>query len=158
MLSSLLFLPTALLLAQAPATPASDAPRIDIPTGQDIRITAGEQVQVGRFLSFRDGKLRYFLTDGAPHTVPAEALSEVAVRSHPVRTGALIGAPIGALVVGLAAAGLTHFGNDIGDGPPASVGDSAVVGAITGAVLGAAIGAFIGSTNPDWRPVYTRPQ
>ena len=85
-------------------------------------------------------------TDAGERRFASDAVREVAMRSHPFRKGALIGAGVFAVIGALAVC--SHEGG----------GDCTIVGALGAAPIGAGVGLTMGALIPRMRTIYRAPE
>jgi hypothetical protein len=85
-------------------------------------------------------------TDAGEQRFASDGVRRVAVRSHPLRRGALVGAGVFAVLGAVAVC--SHRGG----------GDCAIVGPFGAAPIGAGVGLAIGGLIPQMKPVYRAPE
>jgi hypothetical protein len=146
-----------LLLAQSPAPSpparAGDAPRLNLPQGQRVRVNSNGILLTGEVLGQGQGALWLVREDELLAAVPLQSLLQVEVRESRALEGAAKGGLIGGFTFGLIGVFLCGVGGDTSNVSVACP----VVSMLAASALGAAAGGLAGALSPAWRPVYTRP-
>ena len=141
-----LFLATPTLgTGQAPAAGPKHQPAFEtLKDSQWVRVASSELGRrEGRLLQRRPTEL--ILSSGAgpePLRVPAAAIDTLWTRGHSTKTGAIVGALLGAGIGALAAASVEVYDTD-----PAAVWGVSVGG---GTVVGGLVGILLGASMPRW--------
>jgi hypothetical protein len=124
----------------------SSPPRVRAIRGKEIRVTAANgQRQTGRLVELTNAEVSFALPDELPTVLPLQDVRKIETVSHHARTGALIGAVSGAVMIALA-----YLGDCV------DCEDRRVTffypGAFAG--VGAAIGGMINAATADRHVVY----
>jgi len=102
------------------------------------------------------GEARYLLLAGEPRHILIQDIDRLSVRGHRAGRGALVGAGLGAIMLGglsyAACSGLREYGNSSVE----SCWWAIPVGGFIGTIPGGVVGAIVGGMIPRWRIRYER--